>query len=478
MFETLTDRFSKAIRRLSGRGRISRANIAEAMGDVRRALLEADVNYTVVKEFCDSVVEKAIGAHILESLHPGQVMVKIVNDELTSLMGPVDSRIYYVSPGPTVIMLAGLQGSGKTTTAGKLAKFVMAQGKRPLLVAADLQRPAAVDQLEILAQQIKVPVYCDRRSKDAVALCRAAVKAASSAGQDVVILDTAGRLHIDSDLMAELRNIVKAVTPQQIYLVCDAMTGQDAVNSAKEFNDQLELDGVILSKMDGDARGGAALSIKAVTGKPIKFIGVGEKLDRLEEFYPERMAGRILGMGDVVGLVEKAQEHFDADQAQKMQEKLLSDRFTMDDLLQQFQAVRKMGPLKDIMKMLPGMGSQMQNMPALDERELDRTQAIVQSMTKAERDHPEMVDPSRRRRIAGGSGTEPADVSELIKTFGRMRHMVKAFSSQGLLGGKGMFGKMKMAKQLSSMDLFSGQAQFKRKQRSKKKRPTRKRHRR
>ena len=478
MFETLTDRFSKAIRRLSGRGRISRANIAEAMGDVRRALLEADVNYTVAKEFCDSVVEKAIGAHVLESLHPGQVMVKIVNGELTSLMGPVDSRIYYVSPGPTVIMLAGLQGSGKTTTAGKLAKFVMAQGKRPLLVAADLQRPAAVDQLEILAQQIKVPAYCDRHSKDAVALCRAAVKAASSAGQDVVILDTAGRLHIDADLMAELRNIVKAVNPQQIYLVCDAMTGQDAVNSAKEFNDQLELDGVILSKMDGDARGGAALSIKAVTGKPIKFIGVGEKLDRLEEFYPERMAGRILGMGDVVSLVEKAQEHFDADQAQKMQEKLLSDRFTMDDLLQQFQAIRKMGPLKDIMKMLPGMGSQMKNMPALDERELDRTQAIVQSMTKDERDDPETVDASRRRRIAGGSGTEPADVAELVKTFGRMRHMVKAFSNQGLLGGKGMFGKMKMAKQLSSMDLFSGQAQFKRKQRSKKKRPTRKRHRR
>ncbi len=478
MFETLSERFSKAIRRLSGRGRISRANITDAMGDVRRALLEADVNYTVAKEFCDSVVEKAIGAHILESLHPGQVMVKIVNDELTSLMGPVDSRIYFVSPGPTVIMLAGLQGSGKTTTAAKLAKYVMAQGKKPLLVAADLQRPAAVDQLEILAQQIKVPAYCDRRSKDAVTLCRSAVNRASSTGQDVVILDTAGRLHIDADLMAELRNIVKVVNPQQIYLVCDAMTGQDAVNSAKEFNDQLELDGVILSKMDGDARGGAALSIKAVTGKPIKFIGVGEKLDRLEEFHPDRMAGRILGMGDVVSLVEKAQEHFDAEEAEKMQEKLLSDRFTMDDLLKQLQAIRKMGPLGDVLKMLPGMGSQMKNMPALDERELDRTQAIVQSMTKAERDDPEMVDASRRRRIAGGSGSEPSDVAELIKTFGRMRHMVKSFSGQGLFGGKGMFGKMKMAKQLSSMDLFSGQAQFKRKQRSKRKKSSRKRHRR
>ena len=478
MFETLTDRFSQAIRRLSGRGRISRANITEAMGDVRRALLEADVNYQVAKDFCDSVVEKAIGENVLASLHPGQVMVKIVHDELTSLMGPVDSCIYYVSPGPTIIMLAGLQGSGKTTTAGKLAKFVSAQGKKPLLVAADLQRPAAVDQLEILAQQIGVPAYCDRDTKDAVALCRAAVNRAASAGQDVVIMDTAGRLHIDTELMAELRNVVQAVNPQQIYLVCDAMTGQDAVNSAKEFNDQLELDGVILSKMDGDARGGAALSVKAVTGKPIKFIGVGEKLDRLEEFHPERMAGRILGMGDVVSLVEKAQQHFDADEAQKMQEKLLSDRFTMDDLLTQMQAIRKMGPMKDILKMLPGMGSQLKNMPNFDERELARTQAIIQSMTPEERSEPESVDASHRRRIARGSGTEPADVAELVKTFGRMRHMVKAFSGQGMFGGKGMSGKMNMAKQLSSMDLFSGQTQFKRKQRSKKKKPARKRHRR
>ncbi len=478
MFEALTDRFSKAIRRLSGRGRISRDNIADAMGDVRRALLEADVNYKVAKDFCDSVIEKAIGANVLESLHPGQVVVKIVNDELTSLMGPVDSKIYYVSPGPTIIMLAGLQGSGKTTTAAKLAKFVMAQGKKPLLVAADLQRPAAIDQLEILAQQINVPAYCDRDSKDPVAVCRAAVNRASSAGQNVVILDTAGRLHIDSDLMGELRNVVKAVNPQQIYLVCDAMTGQDAVNSAKEFNDQLELDGVILSKMDGDARGGAALSVKAVTGKPIKFIGVGEQLDRLEAFHADRMAGRILGMGDVVGLVEKAQQHFDAGEAEKMQEKLLSDRFTMDDLLKQLQAIRKMGPIGDIMKMIPGMGAQMKNMPSPDEGELKRTQAIVQSMTRAERDDPEIVDPSRRRRIAGGSGTDPSDVSGLIKTFGQMRHMVKSFASQGMMGGKGMSGKMKMAKQLGSMDMFSSQGQFKRKQRSKRKKPARKRHRR
>ena len=448
------------------------------MKDVRRALLEADVNYQVAKDFCDSVVEKAVGANVLESLHPSQVVVKIVNDELTNLMGPVDSKIYYVSPGPTIIMLAGLQGSGKTTTAGKLAKYVIAQGKKPLLVAADLQRPAAIDQLEILAQQIDVPSYCDRDTKDPVALCRAALNRASASGQNVIIIDTAGRLHIDADLMTELRNIVKAVNPQQIYLVCDAMTGQDAVNSAKEFNDQLELDGVILSKMDGDARGGAALSIKAVTGKPIKFVGTGEQLDRIEEFHPDRMAGRILGMGDVVSLVEKAQQHFDVDEAEKMQEKLLADRFTMDDLLKQLQAVRKMGPLGDIMKMIPGMGAQMKNMPAVDERELDRTQAIVQSMTRQERDDPEIVDPSRRRRIAKGCGAEPSDVSELIKTFGRMRHMVKAMSSQGLMGGKGMFGKMKMAKQLGSMDMFSGKTQFKQKQRSKRKKPDRKRHRR
>ena len=478
MFEALTDRFSKAIRSLSGRGRISQANITEAMRDVRRALLEADVNYSVVKDFCDSVVEKAIGAKVLESLHPSQVMVKIINDELTNLMGPMDSSIYYVSPGPTIIMLAGLQGSGKTTTAGKLAKYVISQGKKPLLVAADLQRPAAIDQLEILGKQIDVPSYCDRESKDPVGVCRAAVKWASTAGQDVVILDTAGRLHIDADLMGELRSVVKALNPQQIYLVCDAMTGQDAVNSAKEFNDQLELDGIILTKMDGDARGGAALSVKAVTGKPIKFIGVGEKLDRLEEFHADRMAGRILGMGDVVSLVEKAQQQFDADEAQKMQEKLLSDKFTMDDLLTQMAAVRKMGPLKDIMKMIPGMSGQMGNMPNFDERELSRTQAIVQSMTTEERNTPETIDASRRRRIARGSGSEPADVAELIKTFGRMRQMIKSFSGQGLLGGKGMFGKAKMAKQLGSMDMFSGRTQFKQKQRSKRKRSPRKKHRR
>ena len=478
LFETLTDRFSKAIRSLSGRGKISQADISQAMRDVRRALLEADVNYSVAKDFCNSVVEKSIGAHVLESLHPGQVVVKIVNDELTNLMGPVDSRIYYVSPGPTIIMLAGLQGSGKTTTAGKLAKYVIAQGKKPLLVAADLQRPAAIDQLEILAKQIEVPAYCDRDSKDPVALCRAAVNRASVGGQDVVILDTAGRLHIDTELMGELADVAKAVNPQQIYLVCDAMTGQDAVNSAKEFNDQLELDGVILTKMDGDARGGAALSIKAVTGKPIKFIGVGEKLDRLEEFHPDRMAGRILGMGDVVSLVEKAQQHFDAEEAQKMQEKLMSDRFTMDDLLTQMEAVRKMGPLKDIMKMIPGMSGQMKNMPNFDERELSRTQAIVQSMTSDERSTPELIDASRRRRIARGSGSEPADVAELVKTFGRMRQMVKSFSGQGLLGGKGTLGKMKMAKQLGGMDLFSGQTQFKQKQRSKRKRSPRRKHRR
>ena len=478
MFETLTDRFSQAIRQLTGRGRVSKANISDAMRDVRRALLEADVNYQVAKDFCDSVVEKAIGADVLESLHPGQVVIKIVHDELTALMGPVDTSIYYVSPGPTIIMLAGLQGSGKTTTAGKLAKFVSAQGKKPLLVAADLQRPAAVDQLEILAQQVDVPVYCDRENKDPVAVCRAAVNRAAATDRDVVILDTAGRLHIDADLMQELRHIVKAVNPQQIYLVCDAMTGQDAVNSAKEFNDQLELDGVILSKMDGDARGGAALSVKAVTGKPIKFLGLGEKLDRLEEFHPDRMAGRILGMGDVVSLVERAQGQFDAEEAQKMQEKLLSDRFTMDDLLTQMQAIRKMGPMKDILKMLPGMGGQLKDMPNFDERELSQTQAIIQSMTAEERTDPDTISASHRRRIAAGSGTQPADVAELVKTFGRMGHMVKAFAGQGMLGGKGMSGKMNMAKQLGSMDLFSGQTQFKRKQRSKRKKTARKRHRR
>lgn len=463
MFEALTGKFNGVFRSLSGRGRISEKNVREAMREVRGALLEADVNYQVVKDFCDRVMEKALGAEVIKSLHPSQVMVKVVNDELTNLMGPVDSKIYYVSPGPTIIMLAGLQGSGKTTTAAKLGRLLLKQGKQPLLVADDLQRPAAIEQLKTLGDQLNIPVYSED-SKNSVKVARNSIRHAQKNGRDVVILDTAGRLHIDVEMMGEISEVSKAVNPHQIYLVCDSMTGQDAVNSAKEFNEQLELDGVILTKMDGDARGGAALSVKAVTGKPIKFVGIGEKLDQLEEFHPDRMAGRILGMGDVVSLVEKAQEQFSEEEAVKMQAKMAKGEFTFDDFLKQMQSMRKMGGIKDMMKLIPGMGSQMAGME-IDDKEIIRIEAVVHSMTKEERRNPDVIDPSRRRRIARGSGTEPSDVSGLVKTFNQSRQMMKAIS------GMGMTGRMKAMKQLGNMDMFSGRMPgMKIKQRSKRKR--------
>jgi signal recognition particle subunit SRP54 len=402
------------------------------MRDVRKALLEADVNYNVVKKFCKDCTQAAIGAEVIKSLHPGQVMVKIVSDELTKLMGPVDTRIYFVSPGPTVIMLAGLQGCGKTTTAAKLAKYLVSKGKKPLLVADDLQRPAAIEQLKVLGQQINVDVYSED-SKNAVKVAKSSLSHAKEQGHNVVIIDTAGRLHIDEEMMTEVANVAKTVNPHQIYLVCDAMTGQDAVNSAKEFNERLELDGVILTKLDGDARGGAALSVKAVTGKPIKFVGIGEKLEKLEEFHPDRMASRILGMGDVVTLVEKAQEHFEVEEAEKMQKKMAKGSFGFDDFLKQMQAVKKMGGIKDMMKMMPGMGGQLKDVD-LDGVELKQTEAIVYSMTPAERREPDIIDSSRRRRIAAGAGVEVNDVSGLVKTFKRSRDMMKAISG-GSLGG-------------------------------------------
>ena len=437
MFESLTEKFNSVFKSLSGRGRITEANISDAMREVRKALLEADVNYNVVKKFCKDVTQAALGAEVIKSLHPGQVMVKIVNDELTKLMGPVDTRIYFVSPGPTVIMLAGLQGGGKTTTAAKLAKYLVSKGKRPLLVADDLQRPAAIDQLIVLGEQLEIDVYSEQ-SKNAVKVARNGVKHAKEHGHDVVVLDTAGRLHIDQEMMAEVADVAKAVTPQQIYLVCDAMTGQDAVNSAKEFNERLELDGVILTKLDGDARGGAALSVKAVTGKPIKFIGVGEKLDKLEEFHPDRMSSRILGMGDVVSLVEKAQEQFDAEEAVKMQKKMAKGSFGFDDFLKQMQAVKKMGGIKDLMKMMPGMAGQADDLD-LDGAELGQMEAIVHSMTLQERRDPDLIDSSRRRRIAAGAGVQVHDVSGLVKTFKRSRDMLKKLSGGALGGLKTLF---------------------------------------
>ena len=432
MFESLTEKFNAVFKSLSGRGRITEANVSDAMRDVRKALLEADVHYNVVKKFCKDVTDAAIGAEVIKSLHPSQVLIKIVNGELTKLMGPVDTSVYFVSPGPTVIMLAGLQGGGKTTTAAKLGKYLVAKGKRPLLVADDLQRPAAVEQLVVLGQQANIDVYSEE-SKNAVKVAKNSLKYAKEHGYDVIVLDTAGRLHIDQEMMTQIADVAKAVNPHQIYLVCDAMTGQDAVNSAKEFNERLELDGVILTKLDGDARGGAALSVKAVTGKPIKFIGVGEKLDKLEEFHPDRMAGRILGMGDVVTLVEKAQEQFDTEEAARLQKKMAKGSFGFDDFLKQMQAVKKMGGMKDMLKMLPGADSQLGDMD-IEDGEIKQMEAIVYSMTARERREPELIDLSRRRRIAAGSGTGPNDVSGLVKTFKRSRDMLKAFSG-GKFGG-------------------------------------------
>ncbi len=439
MFDSLTGKFNSVFKSLSGRGRITEANVSDAMREVRKALLEADVNYNVVKQFCKDVREAAIGAEVLKSLHPSQVFVKVVNDKLTELMGPVDSNMYFVSPGPTIVLLAGLQGCGKTTTTAKLGKYLVSKGKKPLLVADDLQRPAAIDQLVILGQQLDIDVYSED-SKDAVKVAKNGVKFARKNGHDVVLLDTAGRLHIDQEMMTEISNVAKAVKPHQIYLVCDAMIGQDAVNSAKEFNETLELDGIILTKLDGDARGGAALSVKAVTGKPIKFVGVGEKLDKLEEFHPDRMASRILGMGDVVSLVEKAQEHFDVEQAEKMQKKMAKGSFGFDDFLKQMQAVKKMGGMKDMLKMLPGMDSGLGDLD-FDDKSIGQIEAIVYSMTIAERKNPDIIDISRRRRIAAGAGKKPEDVSSLVKTFKRSRDMLKSLSGgkmgmlKGLLGG-------------------------------------------
>jgi len=459
MFESLTDKFTDMFRKMSGRGRITEQNVRDAMVDVRTALLEADVHYKVVQQFCDDIVQKAMGQEVIKSLHPGQMMVKIVHDELAALMGPVDARIYYVSPPPTIIMMAGLQGSGKTTTCAKLAKRILAQGRRPMLVACDLQRPAAVEQLTIVGEQAGVPVFRMEGEKNPVRVARQAVTWAQQNDRDVVIVDTAGRLHIDEEMMKQAQDIAKAVSPHQIYLVCDSMTGQDAVTSAREFNERLELDGVILTKFDSDARGGAALSIKAVTGKPVKFIGVGEKLDDLEEFHADRMAGRILGMGDVVSLVEKAQQQFDAEQTAKMQEKMAKGRFTLDDFLAQMRQMKKMGPLKEILKMLGMGGSDMAGMVQGDE--LKGMEAIILSMTPKERETPDVIEASRRRRIARGSGTDPQDVSGLIKQFTMASGMMKQMSNMG------MRDRMKFAQQVGQAGMMGMTPKFKVKQRSK-----------
>jgi signal recognition particle subunit SRP54 len=459
MLETLTDKFSGVFRSLAGRGRISEENVREAMAEVRTALLEADVNFKVVKAFTDRVIEKAIGEQVIRSLQPGQLMIKIVNDELVELMGPVDTRIYYVQPPPTIIMMCGLQGSGKTTTCGKLAKMLVSQGHHPLLAAADLQRPAAVEQLRVLGQQVGVPVYSDQSKVaehghvakgSAVAVCRAAVAEAKATGRDVVILDTAGRLHIDDELMGELRDVNAQLKPHQVFLVLDAMSGQDAVNSAKAFNDQLEIDGLILTKFDSDTRGGALLSAKMVTGKPVKFLGTGEKLDALEEFRPEGMAQRILGMGDIVGLVSKAMTEFDQEETAKLQAKMEKGTFTLEDFMSQISQIRKLGPMGKIMGMIPGMSQLTQQMNMNDgdvEGEMDKNRAIYDSMNVKERKNPDLLDANRRRRIARGAGVQLNDVGKFIKQFEGTRDMMKA------VGGMGMMGKMSLMKNLMSGNL-------------------------
>jgi signal recognition particle subunit SRP54 len=456
MFDSLTDKFSSVFRGLSGRGRISEENIREAMREVRTALLEADVNFKVVNDFCEHVVQKAIGQEVIKSLQPSQLMVKIVYDELVNLMGPVDTQIYFVQPGPTVIMMCGLQGSGKTTTCGKLAMYLKAKGRHPLMAAADLQRPAAVQQLRVLGEQTGVPVYADDSKiashgqvarGSAVAVCRAAVAEAKKLGSDVVILDTAGRLAIDQELMDELKEVNTQLNPQQVFLVLDAMTGQDAVNSAKAFNEQLELDGLILTKFDSDTRGGALLSAKMVTGKPVKFLGVGEKLDRLEEFRPEGMAQRILGMGDIVGLVNEAMTKFDQEETARLQEKMEKGQFTLDDFMAQLGQVKKLGPMGKVMGMIPGMSELAKNVNMDEggvETQMDRMRAIYNSMNRKERAKPDLLDGPRRRRIAAGAGVAVSEVGQFMKQFTMTRDMMRA------IGGQGMMGKLKMMKGLMS----------------------------
>lgn len=430
MFEDLTSKFESIFKKLRGRGKLSETNVRDALKEVRLALLEADVNYKVVKDFISQVQEKAIGQEVLRSITPAQQLTKIVNDELTALLGKERTEVKFSAHPPTVFMLVGLQGSGKTTACGKLARHYRKKGRFPLLVAADVYRPAARDQLGILAKALDIPVFSSE--DDPVKICRNSVELARKEGKDLVIIDTAGRLHIDEPLMQELLNIKKAVSPQEIILVADAMTGQDAVNIAQTFEEKVGLDGIFLTKMDGDARGGAALSVRAVTGKPIKFVGIGEKLDQLETFYPDRMASRILGMGDVVSLVEKAQEAVDLEQAEKLEKKLRKEAFTLDDFYDQLQQLKKMGPLESILEMIPGMSGKMLRGLKVDEKAMVRVEAIINSMTGEEKRKPQIVDGSRRRRIARGSGTSVQDVNQLLKQFFMMQTMIKKAAKMDL----------------------------------------------
>jgi signal recognition particle subunit SRP54 len=437
-FEGLSQRLQDVFKKLRGKGVLSEADIDEAMREVRLALLEADVNFKVVKEFVAAVKEKANGAEIHASLNPGQQVIKIVRDELVGLMGNTNSKLTFSPGGFTVLMLVGLQGTGKTTTCGKLAGYLKKNGKHPMLAACDVYRPAAIDQLEVVGKGADVPVYLDRDNKNPVAIAEQAAKEAHIKGNDVLIVDTAGRLQIDEELMDELKDMKKALRPHEILLVVDAMTGQDAVNAAVGFNESLGVDGIIMTKLDGDSRGGAALSAKSVTGKPIKFIGVGEKLDALEPFHPDRMASRILGMGDVLTLIEKAQEEYDDEKAEELEQKMRKNAFTLEDFLEQMGQIRKMGGLGKLMDMMPGMGGGRVKGADIEQGERDfvRMEAIMQSMTNEERRNPSILNASRRRRIAAGSGQPVSMINSLIKRYEESRKMMKQFMGGGKRGRK------------------------------------------
>ncbi len=446
VFEGLSNKLQETIKKLKGKGRVNEKDVKEMMREIKLALLEADVSFKVVKDFIAKISERAVGQDVLESLTPGQQIIKIVHEELINLMGPGQSKVIFAPKPPTVYMMVGLQGSGKTTTTGKLANLLRKQGKKPLLVACDVYRPAAIKQLQVLGGQLGVDVFSMGDKTNPVDIAKAAVEHAKLKQNDLVIIDTAGRLHIDEKLMDELMNIKESVRPHEILLVVDSMTGQDAVNVSESFNEKLGVDGVILTKLDGDTRGGAALSVKTVTGKPIKFIGMGEKLSDLEPFFPDRMASRILGMGDVLSLIEKAQEAFDEKKAMEMERKMRTQQFTLEDFLDQMQQIKKMGPLNKIMGMLPGVNAEaLKEIDSADsEKEMARFEAIIRSMTKKERTDPSIINGSRRKRIAAGSGTKVQDVNKVLKSFEEMRKMMKMMTDMGKHGKKGLGNKFKL----------------------------------
>ena len=448
-FESLSEKLSAAFKKLRGKGRLSEADVREAMREVRLALLEADVSYKVVKDFVKKATERAIGQDVLESLSPAQMVVKIVNEELIALMGSDNQKLDLSGSSPAVVMLVGLQGAGKTTNGAKLAALVRKQnGKRPLLVACDVYRPAAIQQLETVGRQLDIPVF-QMGQGDPVEIAKAGVAHAKKHGSDVVFLDTAGRLHIDEQLMDELKNIKAATAPSEILLVVDAMTGQDAVNAAGAFDAALGVDGVMLTKLDGDARGGAALSVRAVTGKPIKFAGTGEKLDQIEVFHPDRMAGRILGMGDVLTLIEKAEQSIDEKKAKELEERLRANKFTLTDFYEQLQQIKGMGSMQDILSMVPGVDAKMLSGANLDERAMARTEAIIQSMTPKEREDPQIIGSSRKKRIAAGSGTSVVDVNKLLRQFEAMQKLMRQMTG---MGGK----KLKRMKRMGGLGMPPG----------------------